>query len=257
MENISNYIIFHPERDNVKAIATVINGDNEVIYNWEGQIFVDNVNHGNEDPFVFNNPWIYSYCHASQLKRTPRKGSFLKPGSKIIFISGPDADKELLTVDTIFIIDTVLEWGIKSPMRIQDVPSKYLPIKNDMSSNLWKKHFRFPFEKENPAHKNASYSYEAKLWEENSIAQYSYLPLAENQKRVSIPFSELPPTVMNILAQKRKGKKPAEFNSESDLNEILKLIESKTSIKILRDIKFIESCDKSKKRKRKKGCGVC
>lgn len=253
MENISNYIIFHPKRDKVKALATVINSNNEIIHDWEGQIFVDNLNDKNEDPFIFNNPWIYSYCHASQLKRNPRRGSYLQPGSKLIFVSGPDADNGMLTVDTIFIIDSVLEWGIKSPMHIQDVPSKYLPIKNDMSSNLWKKHFRFPFEKDNLAHKNASYSYEAKLWEENiGVAQYSYLPLTESQERVSIPFSELPPPVMNILTQKKKGKKPAEINSE-DIDRILELIESKTSTKVVRDIRFIELLEKG----RKKGCGGC
>lgn len=250
MENISNYIIFHPNRDKVKALATVINSNNEIIYDWEGQIFVDNLDGKNEDPFIFNNPWIYSYCHASQLKRNQRRGSYLQPGSKLIFVSGPDADNGMFTVDTIFIIDSVLKWDTSLPANSREVPSKYSLIKNDRNSVLWNKHFKFPFEGQ---HSKVTHSYEAKLWEDHEIqTQYSYLPLTENQQSVSIPFSELPCSIMNILIKKRKGKFPAEISSE-DINLILELIESKTSTKVVRDIRCIELLEKG----RKKSCGGC
>ncbi|MBP1615307.1 MAG: hypothetical protein H6Q13_2755 [Bacteroidetes bacterium] len=257
MKKATNYIIFHPKREKVKALATVMYNNSKIIHDWEGQIFVDDVHDGNEDPFVFNNPWIYSYCHASQLKRSSRKGYYLQPESKLIFISGPDADRGFLTVDTVFVIDSVLEWGIKSPLHSQDIPLKYLTIKNSTNSDLWERHFKFPFEGEKAPHKNTLYSYEAKLWEENIVqAQYSYLPLTDSQEQISIPFSELPPSVMNILIRKKKGKFPAEIDSEVDINEVLKLIESKAAIKVLKNIKFIKSLDERKK-KRKKNCGRC
>ena len=77
--NKANYIIFHPdfERDNIFVSATSIE-ENKIIENWVGKIYVDKINNGNEDPFVFNNPWLFSYCHASQLRQKNTNDYFTK-----------------------------------------------------------------------------------------------------------------------------------------------------------------------------------
>lgn len=90
--NKAHYIIFHPDRArqiaNVQATVMV---KKKILANWNGDIFVDQIGKGNEDPYVFNNPWLYSYCHASQLRRNRREDSYLQIGSTIIFASGQEA----------------------------------------------------------------------------------------------------------------------------------------------------------------------
>lgn len=113
----AHYIIFHPDkaRQAINAKATVIE-NGQVNTTWEGKICVDSIDNGNEDPFVFSDPWLYSYCHATQLRRNPRKnGSYLQPMSKIFFVSGDCANNNLLTIDTLFLSTnqyTVLSYRI-------------------------------------------------------------------------------------------------------------------------------------------------
>ena len=79
--NKAHYIIFHPEYNRLEAVvqATVL-VKNQIIKNWTGNVWVDCFRNGegNEDPFVFNDPWLYSYCHASQLRRYSQKQSYLQ-----------------------------------------------------------------------------------------------------------------------------------------------------------------------------------
>jgi hypothetical protein len=53
----AHYIVFHPDHQRqqakVQAIAMV---NQRVLTNWTGNIFVDKIGVGNEDPFVFNDP---------------------------------------------------------------------------------------------------------------------------------------------------------------------------------------------------------
>jgi hypothetical protein len=97
MSTAAHYIVFHPENKRqqifVHAVALEKNGINQ---NWRGNIWVDCIGIGNEDPYIFNDTWLYSYCHASQLRKNRHWPSYLQTGSKILFVSGQHADKGYL-----------------------------------------------------------------------------------------------------------------------------------------------------------------
>ena len=223
----ANYVIFHPEyaRQKVSVNATVMENGN-IHKNWNGNIFVDSIRKGNEDPFVFNTPWLYSYCHATQLKRNINNNSHLQSDSILIFVSGVCADKDILTIDTVFQIEAIQKWERKPEL---DLPRKYQDISKQ--SDLWVRHFRFPFE---GYHTSVTYTYEAKLWKDG-ISKFSFLPLSKNGNRVSIPFESLPAQIADQLRDKRKGKYPAFFDDE-EITCIVELIEAESTVKVLRDI---------------------
>ena len=190
---------------------------------------------GNEDPFVFNDPWLYSYCHASQLRRYSQKQSYLQSESKIIFASGQHADNNMLTIDTVFLVGEIQEWR-NNPLGL---PEKY-KIHELTNSDLWVRHLKFPFPvlKDNVwnkgNHHTISHSYEAALWQHNQI-DYSFLPIDENNKRVSIPFSNFSNQLSNKIEGRVKGKYPV-LLSESEINIVVEEIEKLTKIKVLGNI---------------------
>jgi len=228
--NKAHYIIFHPDHARqqtpVQAIAFV---QGQVLKNWHGNIYVDKIGFGNEDPFVFNDPWLYSYCHASQLRRNFRhNNNYLQTGSKIFFVSGQQADKGLLTIDTVFLIGGVQPWDNKPTLQL---PIKYQNHFQDNMSILWRRHFRFPF---HGNHDTVSHTYEAELWQKNKT-DYSFLPLDENNERVSIPFDKFPDDLLNKIAGKVKGKYPV-LLSECEKNMITTQIEKQVATKVLKNI---------------------
>lgn len=230
--NNAHYIIFHPERQEVKVNATsLINNQHKI--NWSGKIFVDPLNAGNEDPFVFNHPWLYSFCHASQLRRNKnRKGSFLQKDSILLFADCQQAEKEILQFDTVFIIDECQQWD-KNPLNL---PEKYKYLKNDFNSLLWKRHFKFPFD---GIHKTVSFTYEASLWEPESNL-FSFLPLDQEHNRVCIPFKKLPNEISLKLKKRIKGKYPVLFDDE-EIKYIHKLIYELSVIKVVQNIVIKDS----------------
>ena len=226
--NKAHYIIFHPDHQRqltrVKATAMV---SKQVLTNWTGNICVDKVGVGNEDPFVFNDPWLYSYCHASQLRRNFRKDSFLQLGSKIIFASGHQADKGILSVDTVFLVGDIQKWDSK-PLQL---PLKYQPLFQNNKSDLWRRHFRFPFF---GSHDTVSHTYEANLWNKNK-GDFSFLPLDENENRISIPFDNFNTELLKKIAAKVKGKYPV-LLSDNEIKIVAVQIENATATKVLRNI---------------------
>jgi len=122
----AHYIIFHPEskRQIIDAKASAIE-NGQVNTAWEGKIYVDRINNGNEDPFVYTHPWLYSYCHATQLRRTPREdGNYLQKDSVIFFVSGDCANKRHLTIDTVFVIENALTWTKKPKLALSHKVSR-------------------------------------------------------------------------------------------------------------------------------------
>ncbi len=226
----AHYIIFHPEYARqhiiVQAIALV---QGQVLKNWSGKIYVDQIGVGNEDPFVFCDPWLYSYCHASQLRRNFRIDSCLQAGSKIFFASGQHANNGLLTIDTVFLVGDVQLWKGNPELQL---PVKYQKHFQNNNSILWRRHFRFPFY---GSHDTVSHTYEAELWQENK-SEFSFLPLDEAQERVSIPFGNFSGQLLNKISGKVKGKYPV-LITDIETIEIATQIENKEVIKVLRDIK--------------------
>jgi hypothetical protein len=226
--NKANYIIFHPDnaRQRIAIQATSLTG-NKIKTNWTGDIFVDKIGEGNEDPFVFNNPWIYSYCHASQLRRKSRKDIFLQKGSILLFTSGQQADNRKLVIDTIFVIDGIHEWN-ENPLQL---PLKYRYLNSKRSDKLWKRHFSFPFQGQ---HSGVTHSYEAELWQKGKDC-FSFLPLDINGEKVSVPIDNFPTTLLKKVLGNVKGKYPV-LLSDKEMETIIKQVDSLAKIKVLKDI---------------------
>ncbi len=237
--NKAHYIIFHPNKHrqsiNVKATALV---NNKIEENWQGNIWVDKIGDNNEDPYVFNNPWLYSYCHASQLRRQKRKDSFLQIGSKIIF---GYVNEQNLIIDTVFLVGNNPEWErsyssfMKENKMVKELnlqmPQKYRGHFKKMKSDLWMRHFRFPFCK---IHQCVTHTYEAELWDMGK-ADFSFLPIDRNNQRVTISLNELDKTLKNTIVKNIIGKYPV-LLSDNEINEVIHIIELHTSTKVLKDI---------------------
>ena len=231
----AHYIIFHPEskRQIIDAKASAIE-NGQVNTAWEGKIYVDRINNGNEDPFVYTHPWLYSYCHATQLRRNFRKdNNYLQNDSVIFFVSGDCANKENLTIDTVFVIENALTWTKKPKLAL---PIKFQGINE--GSPLWKRHLRFPFCGQ---HASVTHTYEARHYtEQDSEVEdpFSFLPIAKNGDRVTIPFSELTTELVAKINKKIRGKYPVLLSCD-EMQQIYQLIETEAVTKVIGNI----SCD--------------
>lgn len=226
----ANYIIFHPDsqRESVPVKALAIE-NNKLVTNWVGNIFVDSIGKGNEDPFVFSDPWLYSYCHATQLKRNEGIES-LQVGSIIIFVSGQDAEKGFLSVDTVFLIADLQKWK-RTPNL--ELPFKYDKHYKDEKSMLWNRHFRFPFD---GCHSSVTYTYEAKLWV-NDKSDFSFLPLNDEGHKVTLRIDELTIDLNAKISKKVIGKYPVRL-TDKEVNEVVDKINNASFTKVLK----INSC---------------
>lgn len=224
----ANYIIFHPDRQRecVEVKATAIK--NAVVQeNWNGKIWVDQVGQGNEDPFVFHSSWIYSYCHASQLRRKETDSSHLQKGSKLIFVSGDSANNGSLLVDTVFEIADCHLWN-RSPLKL---PVHYDLIFEKKESYLWNRHFKFPFL---GIHRSVSHTYEARMWEKG-LKHFSFLPLDEKGDRVEISVSSLSKILKHKILGKVDGKYPVLLETD-EIQEVLDKIEDNCNTKVVGNI---------------------
>src|SRR5437588_413514 len=69
-------------------------------------------------PFVWCEPWLYSYCKATGLRRRPRRnGAYVTIGSTIIFVDKETAKRKALLIDTVFCVGAVHEWKRGQPPR--------------------------------------------------------------------------------------------------------------------------------------------
>ncbi|WP_345080152.1 hypothetical protein [Nemorincola caseinilytica] len=200
---------------------------------WIGDVYVDAIGNGNEDPYVFHDPWLYSYCHASQLRRNIRPDSFLQKGSVMIFVSGQEANNDRLTIDTFFVVGDIQKWnGQDSP----ELPAKFSDHHNNSGSALWQRHFKFPFE---GSHIRVSHTYEAEQWVYGKEL-FSFLPLSANGGRTTIQFDNIDVALRNKIKSKVKGKYPV-LLEDADLKILTALIETNTVTKVLKDIVFLSA----------------
>jgi hypothetical protein len=246
----AHYIIFHPDdqRQSVEVSALALDRG-KTIKNWRGKVWVDQLDCGNEDPFIFNNPWIYSYCHASQLRRSAQNESYVTRGSWLIFASGDLAEADGLSIDTVFYIGNSQKWdAAEKPI----IPDAYRYLLREKSNLLYSRHFFAPLECTHSdgraVHGTVSYTYEAELWE-NGKEKFSFLPLDQVKEKVAMPLS-----VFGKLGQKIRnnvpGKRPVDLSS-IEMELVLQQIESRTRIKVVRDINLLQ------KRSKPSGCGPC
>jgi len=218
-----HYIIFHPDnaRENlvIKGRA-ILNGMPE---HWTGAIWVDAAG-GNEDPFVLCENWIYSYCHATQLRRTPSlKSPYVMEGSYLFFCSGDAANRGELQVDTVFVVGHAAKWS----RSVQALPSEFHKHYENSNSDLWNYHFRFAFS----GHHEGIYTYVAKAWARDA-KDYSFLPIDVSGNRVGFSLGRLNYSLRKVIQDKVYMKRPVPLG-EHDKNEILKPILSSASIKVV------------------------
>ena len=219
----ANYIIFHPDyaREKIEVSAACLVAT-ELKKQWVGCIWVDEMHNGNEDPYVFHNDWIYSYCHASQLRRSI-SNCYIQTGSWLIFCSGDEGNDGILCVDTAFKVGTIHEWT--------RIPNLELPpsFRNIRKTNkgLWKRHFCFPF---NGHHKSVTHSYEAELG-----IQSSFLPLLKGE-RTTIELDDLPSDIRSQIANRIYGKYPV-LLEDKEIEVIIKELRKRSDTLVLQDIK--------------------
>lgn len=226
--SIAHYIIFHPDhaRQVLDVNATILT-DGEVLTGWQGAIHVDQVGEGNEDPFVFHDPWLYSYCHATQLRRKKSAGPYVQPGSVILFVSGQSAENAVLSVDTVFVVGAARPWP-DEPLRM---PKKYRDHFDNSDSPLWERHFRFPFA---GIHTSVTHTYEADMWEEGKSV-FSFLPLNAASEKASLPFAQLGQQLALKVREQVKGKYPV-LLTDGELQIVLKQLESATALKVIGNV---------------------
>jgi hypothetical protein len=222
----AHYLVFHPEkkRTRLKVCATaLVHGALDT--SWSGNVWVDRPP-GNEDPFVLGPSWAYSYCHATQLRRTPQREAYVRPGSCILFCSGDLADRtNELCFDTVFWIGGAHAW------RKKDKPPDRYAGDVASQSDLWKYHLRFGGQ---PGGHAGLYTYEAALFSQGAD-RYSQLPLGTDRMRVRVPIRELPPQLIMGVQNGLNGKIPVRL-LEEELQQLLQLVEARTAVAVVGDI---------------------
>jgi len=218
-----HYLIFHPDRARARTEvqATALIGAQ--LIDWQGHVWVDKPS-GNEDPFVFSHRWLYSYCHATQLRRTPRSNSeYVSTGSSLFFCSGDAANDGAIQVDTVFVVDHVATW----PADQQGLPEDFKEHYRNNSSDLWQRHFRYPFYGSH----EGKYTYVSRQRFDRTD-EYSFLPIAKSGDRVSFELDALTRDLRLGISAKITGKRPVPV-SEDQKTELLTKILSLTGVQLI------------------------
>ena len=221
-----HYLIFHPDRARIRTKVqanALIDGQPS---DWHGYVWVDNPS-GNEDPFVFSERWLYSYCHATQIRRRPRLNSeYVAPGSYLFFCSGDAANERTIQLDTVFVVDRVARW----PANQQGLPEEFKEHYKNNSSDLWQRHFRYPF---NGCHEG-KYTYVSRQ-QFDRTEEYSFLPMAKSGDRVSFKFGVLTADLQRSISDRVFGKRPVPV-TEGQKTELLKKTLSLTEVQVLHSL---------------------
>ncbi|MTJ08980.1 MULTISPECIES: hypothetical protein [unclassified Anabaena] len=222
-----HYLIFHPDyarkKTEVKGKALI----EHQLTDWQGNVWVDEPD-GNEDPFVFSEKWLYSYCHATQLRRSPESNdAYITEGSYIFFCSGDAAHKRTIQLDTVFVVDHAAKW----PDKQQGIPKEFKQDYQNNKSSLWERHFKYPFIGQH----TGKYTYVSRQWFDRKD-EYSFLPIFDDGDRVKFDLELLTSELKSKIENKIRGKYPVML-SEEHKTELLKIILSLTSIQVVGNLK--------------------
>ena len=227
-----HYIVFHPDRAREKTLvqAKALVSDT-VAEEWQGHIWADKPG-GNEDPFVFFERWLYSYCHATQLRRSPRRDDrYISAGSYLFFCSGDAANKGAIRVDTVFVVDRVAHW----PRNHHCLPEEFKAHYKDSQSILWDRHFKFPF----LGVHEGKYTYVSRQWFDDK-RRYSFLPVSKEGDRVQFALASTTPALRAIIQQKVRGKYPVPLDDRQQA-ELLSLTLAESRIQVIGDLSKMSS----------------
>ncbi|MBN3946619.1 MAG: hypothetical protein HWQ38_09030 [Nostoc sp. NMS7] len=217
-----HYLIFHPDYARQK---TEVYGQaliNTQVTDWKGQVWVDSPG-GNEDPFVFSQKWLYSYCHATQLRRKPKNSPYITGGSYLFFCNGDAAAQGVIQLDTVFVIDHTANW----PNNQQGLPEEFQQDYNNTKSDLWERHFKYAF----LDHHRGTYTYVSRQWCD-SRDEYSFLPISQNGERVTFDINVLTPNLKFLVQSRIKGKYPVSLSVEYKV-ELLEITLSLTNVQVI------------------------
>lgn len=220
----------------VEATALVLTRHGED-RRWRGNIWVDKPN-GNEDPLVFVKPWVYTYCHATQLKRVKhRESPFVQRDSCLIFCSGSAADHEILQIDTVFLVGDVAEWNWGKKIRSPEIFKQH---EKNPKSRLWQCHLRYGTGKQ---HKGR-FTYLSTIWKPGAL-KYSFLPLDSNGDRTSLSLDLLTPKIGKTILDGVRGKIPVLLD-DVQIIDLLGQVDLYTTTKVVKNIRRTETTDSSK-----------
>lgn len=218
-----DYLIFHPDYARKKTEVqgkALIEGQ---LTDWQGHVWVDKPD-GNEDPFVFSERWLYSYCHATQLLRKPKSNdAYVTEGSYLFFCSGDAANKGTIQLDTVFVVDHTATW----PENQEGLPEEFKQDYNNNCSDLWNRHFMYPF----LGYHKGKYTYVSRQWF-NKKDDYSFLPISNNGDRVEFDISVLTPILELSIRSKIHGKCPVPLSKEQR-TELLRRTLALTSVQVI------------------------
>src|SRR2546422_589402 len=153
-----SYIVFHPDREVAEVTARVLKTGSAQPEARRLRIWMDNVE-GNHDPCVLTDPWFYSYCHATQMRR-----SEMDAGSILFFY-----DHSSRVFDTVLVVRRRHMWTRRRP-RSPPIPIavNLAPSTARLACDL---HFKWPSK---GYHENTAQSFEAAAWPEK---RFSFLPM--------------------------------------------------------------------------------
>jgi hypothetical protein len=165
-----DYLIFHPPRKGYEASGEALGGSG--LRPWQGVVWTDPWRQhaqSNEDPFVWDSSvWLYSYCHASQLRRKPDPHrATVCEGSRLFFCETVAGRSGWLRVDTVFVVDDLARWqeaGVQ-------VPDRFSAHQAAEVGNIWSRHLRHGLRPLTERGHTGHYTYVANL------DGRSYLPL--------------------------------------------------------------------------------
>ena len=206
-----SYIVMHPRRHSLDVSAQVLGSSSVEAQRSNVRIFADAIA-GNHDPCVLTDPWFYSYCHATQLRR-----SQMGPGSIVFFFDYAAAE-----FDTVFVVSKKHRWDSVGEPR-----GTALPIHSDLelkeATRAWELHFKWP---SLGWHPHASITFEAAHW---PARKYSFLPLSgksavAKSKVVSASISEK-------MSLRDRGKRPVPLEPE-EAELLYKRIQSKADVQV-------------------------
>lgn len=212
-----HYIIFHPERRPYRADgAQHLDGR---IRGWRGILWADRIpvrSEANEAPFIWANEWLYSYCHATQIKRVDRQDAspIVGRGSLLFFCSTPIARHTgNLAVDTVFEVARRIEW----PREGIEPPAHFCPQTPEYQRHL-KHGIRQPGRKGHAGR----FTYVAKM------RGHSFLPRDNLERPFVIQSKRLPSALrdrMRDAVPERQMTKPVEL-TEHEAARILGVLQA-------------------------------
>ena len=182
-----SYLVMHPRREVFKVSALVMARRDPRPRLHTLYVFADEIA-GNHDPCVLTDPWFYSYCHASQLRRTE-----IDTGSVLFFY-----DYSRDAFDTVFRVQRKHDWVRRAPSRPP------LPIRITLSPRTeklaWNLHFKWPAA---GAHENANTTFEALMYPAKG---HSLLPIRDDGP-VGLEALGMP-WIRRKIAERYRGKRP-------------------------------------------------